>query len=232
MLNPNPATANSGAGFNLAQIGLQRVQRQHAYSTWADFPLPLGVPSGQPANSFIFQDLSGLNLDNNSASVYNDVTVQGTITTVTNNTTTIASTPFSLDLEAPRAHNSRIYLSWSDGNYTQARLVADINGNLSNQVTSGNFTAYSGNLALNLSYSRNTRVVNDPNTPAYAQSPSIFIRSGFNELRPVSRGDLAAVCVQFDSVTDAMLSVHAGSFTAYQPSAASAPSLIYGSKIG
>jgi len=232
--------SNTGAGFDLGQIGLQRLQRQHTYSTWADFPLPIEMQDLKDFSALIptagsgghiYQDMSSFALNGTSQSIYNDVQVRPEVHNVSDGSLVSNLTLTPLDLEAPRAHNARIYLSWQDSSFTQARMVVAPYANLPELDSSSSYQAFTANgttnLTLNLTYTRNQRVSSaDPSSPAFALAPAVFLVNSFQNLRTVKAGDLADVCVQYDTVTNAMLSTHASNFAALQQSIASSSSYI------
>lgn len=206
-------------GVSIDDIGVQIVNRRRNFSRWQDFPTPTyltnfsiavpsltdaGITSVSPALTNIF--------DTVSVEIYSLVDPTKDIQTG--------------DLRLADLHNRQFYITQFATNSTQVQLSLILSayrtniltqasfGNsdtnlLSKQVLSMTLDQLDDQLAVRLKYNRHRAL-----TPAFATDGTIsFLSFGSGRQyvveRPLRKGDIASICMDYGRVTRQMLDVHA-----------------------
>lgn len=206
-------------GVSVDDIGVQIINRRRNFSRWQDFPTPTYLTNSSIAVPSL-TDASITNVSPAMTNIFDTVSVE--VYSLTDPTKDIQTGEMRLaDL-----HNRQFYLTQSATNSTSVQLSLILSAYRTNIVTQASFGSSDTNLlskqvlsmsldslddqlGVRLKYYRHRAL-----TPAFGiDSPISFLGFGsgrqFAVERPLRKGDIASICMNYGRVTRQMLDVHA-----------------------
>ena len=222
-------------GVSVDDLGVQILNRRHYYPRWQDFPTPTWVTN----SSIAVESLTASAITNVSPSMTNIFdTLSVEIYSVVDPNKDIQTG----DMRLADLHNRQFYITQSNpatNQITLSLILAPYRTNittqasfgssdptlLSKQVLSFNMDQYDDSLNIRFKYNRHRTL-----SPAYPIDDTV---SFYNILadrqiifeRPLRKGDIAAICMNYGRVTRDMVNVHSQDLWQMQSAVRANPSL-------
>lgn len=206
-------------GVSVDDIGVQIMNRRRNFSRWEDFPTPtyltnssIAVPSLTDASITNVSPAMTNIFDTISVEIYSLVDPKKDIQTGDMRMADLHNRQFYITQKATNStqvHLSLILSPYRTNISTQASFGSSDTNLLSKQVLSMTLDSLDDQLGVRLKYTRHRAL-----TPAFAiDSPISFLGFGsgrqFVVERPLRKGDIASLCMNYGRVTRQMLDVHA-----------------------
>lgn len=211
----------SAPGISLDDIGVSWRNRPNSYARWQDFPKPWVVPT----NSVALDSLSSSSITNVYAGMTN---IFDTVSVEVSNVQVPARKIFSGEMRLVDVHNRRLIVRHEKTGANLHDVILSLAAFRTNATGPTNFTT--GHALLNfqqvktnltttgqdinirVTYKRHRSLPSSiaTNRPTHwVPFPGLTVTVLQTNDRQIKRGDLAAICFNFGTVTRAMLNVHA-----------------------